>query len=46
MHFFQAMIEIRRLEATKHIAEVMAKSANITWIPAGQNTGNLLNLRT
>ena len=43
-NFGGAMIEIRRLEAAKHIAEVLAKSPNITWIPGG-NTGNLINLR-
>lgn len=40
------MIEIRRLEAARHVAEVLAKSPNITWIPGGNNTGNLINLRT
>jgi len=43
--YFAAMIEIRRLEAAKYIAEVLAKSPNITWIPGG-NTSNLINLRT
>lgn len=42
---FVAMIEIRRLEAAKYIAETLSKSNNITWIPGG-NTSNLLNLRT
>lgn len=39
-----AQIEIKRLEAAKHIAETLSKSPNITWIPSG-TTGNLINFR-
>jgi hypothetical protein len=38
------MIEIRRLEAAKQIAEHLGKNPNISYIPSG-NSGNLLNLR-
>ncbi|CAD8188349.1 unnamed protein product [Paramecium pentaurelia] len=41
-----AQIEIKKLETAKHIAETLAKSPNITWIPTGNGVSNLLNLKT
>lgn len=41
-----AQIEIKKLETAKHIAEQLAKSPNITWIPTGAGVSNLLNLKT
>merc|ERR1711865_616908 len=37
-----ALIEIRRIEAAKDIAETLARSRNITYLPSGQNV--LMNL--
>jgi len=37
-----ALIEIRRIEAAKDIAETLARSRNITYLPGGQNV--LMNL--
>ncbi|CAD8088119.1 unnamed protein product [Paramecium primaurelia] len=41
-----AQIEIKKLETAKHIAETLAKSPNISWIPTGNGVSNLLNLKT
>ncbi|CAD8188308.1 unnamed protein product [Paramecium octaurelia] len=41
-----AQIEIKKLETAKHIAEQLAKSPNITWVPTGNGVSNLLNLKT
>jgi prohibitin 1 len=38
----QGLLEIRRIEAAKEIAGMLAKSPNITYLPGGQ--GTLLNL--
>jgi hypothetical protein len=35
-------IELRKIEAAREIADILAKSRNITYIP--QNGGTLLNL--
>jgi prohibitin 1 len=40
-----AYIDLKRLEASKSIAESLSKSPNITFVPTGQN-GLLLNLRS
>merc|ERR1711865_817647 len=37
-----ALIEIRRIEAARDIAETMARSRNVTYLPSGQNV--LMNL--
>lgn len=31
-----ALIELRRLEAAKEVAETLSKSKNITYLPSGQ----------
>ena len=38
------LIELRKLEAAEEIAETLAKSPNVTYLPGGQNV--LLNART
>lgn len=44
--FGGAQIEIKRLEAAKQIAEALAKSPNISFVPSGGNSnGILLNMR-
>lgn len=43
--FGNTQIEIKKLEATLSIAEILSKNANISFIPSGNGTGNLLNLR-
>lgn len=42
-NFGAAQIEIKRLEAAKIIAELMARNPNISFVP--DNSNNLLNLR-
>jgi prohibitin 1 len=39
-----ALIEIRRIDAARDIAEILSKSRNITYLPGGQNSGLLLGL--
>ncbi|KAL1524175.1 hypothetical protein AB1Y20_019084 [Prymnesium parvum] len=41
-----ALIELRRIEAAKDIADTMAKSRNITYLPGGGGQNVLLNLGT
>ena len=43
--FGGTQIEIKKLEAAQSIAELLAKNPNVSFIPANNNTGNLLNLR-
>lgn len=43
--FNKAMIELRRLEASMNVAEILSNNSHITFIPQGSGTGNLLNLR-
>lgn len=39
-----ALIEIRRIDAARDIADILSKSRNITYLPGGQNSGLLLGL--
>lgn len=39
-----ALIEIRRIDAARDIAEILSRSRNITYLPGGQNSGLLLGL--
>ena len=42
-----ALVELRRIEAAKDIAETLSKSRNVTYLPSGGNGNNmLLNLGT
>jgi len=42
--FGTALIEIRRIDAARDIADILSKSRNITYLPGGQNSGLLLGL--
>merc|ERR1719389_636441 len=35
-----ALVELRRIEAAKDIAETLSKSRNVTYLPSGHNGGN------
>ena len=39
-----ALVELRRIEAAKDIAETLSKSRNVTYLPSGGNQNMLLNL--
>lgn len=44
----QAHLELRRIEASKDIAETLARSGNVTYLPSSSKSGSnlLLNLST
>jgi len=39
-----ALVELRRLEAAKDIADTLARSRNVTYLPSGGNQSLLLSL--
>ncbi|KDD76098.1 hypothetical protein H632_c357p0, partial [Helicosporidium sp. ATCC 50920] len=40
----QGLVELRRIEAARHIASALAKSRNVVYIPGGQGNNMLLGL--
>lgn len=40
------MIELRRIEAARHVAATLAKSRNVVYLPGGQGNNMLLGLNT
>ena len=47
LHSSPALVELRRIEAAKDIADTLSKSRNVTYLPSGGNGNNmLLNLGT
>lgn len=38
----QAHLELRRIDASREIAETLARSGNVTYLPSSQNGSNLL----
>jgi prohibitin 1 len=40
----QGLVELRRIEASKDIAETLANSRNITYLPGGKGSNLLLNI--
>lgn len=41
----QAHVELRRIEASKEIASILANSKNITYLPGGGKQGILMNMQ-